>query len=234
MRERHVRRQGSQPDQAPRREQDADSTADCGEKPGLGEQLPDDARAPGAEREPHRDLAAAHPRPREQERRDVDARHEKHAPNGAEQHHHRAARGGIDPVVAERSRHGAPDVGLVSRAGLVRQAASQYGQLLVGPRERHVPIEPRDDGDEMLRRRQIVAIGELRRHADRQPQHRARGQSAKRVRQDADDGQRHAVDDEVAVLCERDRSEAAAPESFTEDDNRMARRFFVRGEPASR
>src|SRR5436189_2978 len=55
------------------RERDSGDAAGQGDQHAFGERLPDQASAPGAEREPDRDLALPRGRPREEQVRDVDA-----------------------------------------------------------------------------------------------------------------------------------------------------------------
>ena len=65
------------------------SAADAGQHEALDDQLPDDPRAAGAERDAHRDFLLAADRAREQQVGDIGARDQQHQRDGAEQHQQR-------------------------------------------------------------------------------------------------------------------------------------------------
>ena len=72
---------GAERDQRPRapeRGREAGGPAEQAEQDALGEELPDQPRAAGAERRPHGDLARARLRARQQQVRHVDAGDQQH------------------------------------------------------------------------------------------------------------------------------------------------------------
>ncbi len=72
-------------------------------------------------------------------------------------------------------------------------------QLRVRLRERHAILQPRHDADEVLRRREVLRIGQTRRHRRRNPELGLAGQARETLRQDPDNRQRHVVDDNRAA-----------------------------------
>ena len=127
------------------REQDPGDAAREGQQQALREELAHDAALPGAERRAQRELALAAGDAREQQVRDVDARHEQHQAHRAEQHEQGPAR------VADRR--------LVQRAHHAADALVGVGVGLLEPaRDRRAPparalatdapgAEPRHDGE---------------------------------------------------------------------------------------
>ncbi len=88
---------------------DPKRAADQREHDAFGQQLPDDAPAAGAERGPHRQLARAHGRAREQQVGDVGAADEEHESDDAEEQHRREPQIAADHRVVqplERRRRG--------------------------------------------------------------------------------------------------------------------------------
>ena len=205
---------------APRRDQQADGAARDREHGALGEQLPNEAAAAGAERGTDRDLGLSRRRAGEHQVRHVGAGNQQHQADGAEQHEQRRA-GVADDVLAER-RDREADVGIA--LGELRLQPSRDGRD-VGRRaiRRYARLQPPDDLD---------VPGTAVRHAehlvvlDRRPQLHAR-----RVReaggQNADDHVRLAVEREHAPDRRGAGAEPLLPELMTEQHDAGAARFVL-------
>ena len=89
----------------------------------LGDELPDEPRAPGAERRPDGHLGLARGRPREQQVRDVDAGDQQDEADGAEQHFDRELRV-ADERVEQRPR-GHADLLVVGGICLLERGADR-------------------------------------------------------------------------------------------------------------
>ena len=79
----------------------------------------------------------------------------------------------------------------------------------------------------MLRRRQIVRIGEPRRHRGRHPEVGASAEAGKRRRQHPDDRERHAVDADRAADDGGIGRKASLPQPGADERDGMAARYRV-------
>ena len=190
------RRRAGEDLDAPLREQNAEGRGRDREQQRFGEELPHEPAAARTDREPHGHFSLARPRPGEQQSRHVHARDEQHTRCGSEQHEHRAPERRIDARVADRQRHRAPSG--IARAVGVGEPRTDRRQRGVGLPERRARAQPRDDADEMLRRRQIVRVDQPRRERARDPHVRLAVQPRERRRQHAGNRQRVVVQADIA------------------------------------
>ena len=140
------RHQEQQAARRPAGADDADRAAGPRHQQALGEQLPDQAPAGGAERQAQRELAPPRHRPRQQQHGDVGARDQQHH---ADHRHHQQQR--VAVVRAQRvdpDRAGLePDVRRLLRIGLRQRVGDERLEHRVGLRARftlvHAGLEPR-------------------------------------------------------------------------------------------
>ena len=100
---------------------------------------------------------------------------------------------------ASLQRHGRRAPHGARRRSVADETRADRRQLRVRLRERHAILQPRDDADEVLRRREVLRVGQTRRHRRRNPQLGLAAQARESLRQDPDDRQRHVVDDDRAA-----------------------------------
>ena len=120
------------------REEHARHRAAGAEHEALGQQLPDDARAPGAEDGAQGELALPRHRARQQQVRDVGARDEQDEPHGAEQH---VERGLHVPRQRVAQRHDRQRPGLVVGRMLLAHPLADRVHLRGGVRQGHASLE---------------------------------------------------------------------------------------------
>ncbi len=154
------------------------------------------------DRQAHGDLAPAHARPCKQQAGDVDAGHEQHATSGGEQDERRLPDDRIDAGFVKRDRHSAPHV-------VVRPVADESWtdrrELRIRLLKADAVLQPRNSRDEILRRRLVVRVVQARGHRRCDPDFRLAAQAGESVGQNADDRQRHVVDDQRAADRRWDR-----------------------------
>ena len=127
----------------PPREDDRQDRAGDGEQQALGEELPNQAPAAGAERGPDRHLALARARAREQQVRDVGAGNQQHDADRAEQHQHPRPRAGGNEVIVERTH--ADRAALVRRRVGLLDGGGDLVHLRLRLRDGDAGLQPRDD-----------------------------------------------------------------------------------------
>ncbi len=103
----------------------------------------------------------------------------------------------------------------------------EHRELRPGARPVDARPQPSHDGNEVLIRRQILRIGDLRRHRSRDPDVRAPRQSTEVGGHDADDGERHAVETNRAIGREPLAAEPALPQPLIDDGDRRRTRGVV-------
>ena len=131
------------------RDADADGAADHGEQRALGQQLPHQAAAAGAERGAHRQLAIAAQHPRQREVGDIRARDQQHQSGDAEQDQQQLPRPG-----GEGFAHGN---GRGAEAGRLRPVDRLEGAVL-----REVVADRADGARRLLRARAFLQTGRTR------------------------------------------------------------------------
>ena len=214
------------------RERHAEDPGDEGKDQALGEELPDDAGAAGAERLPDRDLLLARGQPSEKQRRHVGARDEQHEGDRAEQRVERRLEAG-DQARDVRLRQ-AGVLGVEPRGEPLLVAAADRRQLGRGLFQRDVGFQARDrpgvaGADLDLRRRQAAGLE----HARREHLHLRVGRAHPR-RRDADDLPRHAVQRDRAADEIRAAAEPRLPQLVADDaDRRAVRHVLLRREVAA-
>jgi hypothetical protein len=213
-------------DQAPGEER-AERAAYQREQQALGEQLAHDAAAARPERRAQRELALARADAREQQVRDVHARHEQHQPDRAEQHEQRLA-GVADERLAEAGRR--PADALVLARVLLGEAGGDRGHLLARCGDRRAGRETGHDvqvpGAAAVGAEELVV-------RERPPDLGAFGVAEAR-RGDADHGAGLAVDLHVLADDGGIAAEALLPQRVAEHDHvRAARLVLARHEPAA-
>jgi hypothetical protein len=214
----HLGRHPSERFDAPRRQDCSADARDGRHQKAFGEQLLNQAAPARSDREPDGHLAAPQPRAREQQARDVDAGDDEHARRRREQHEGGSTDRGVHPRVADRDRRRAPH--RARWRHVVSELRSDRRELGVRLFDGHAVLQARDDADEVLRRGEVLGVGEARGHRRWNPELRLAAESREAVRQDADDGQRHVIDGHRLADDRGIGREAAAPEPRAEDRDR--------------
>ena len=197
---------------------------DRGHQQPFGEQLLNQAAAARPDGQPHRHLTPPHPRAREKQARHVDAGDEEDARGGPEQHESGSPHCGVDARVANRHRGCAPHGVRRSHAGETRPDSRE---LRVRPPKRGAVLQPGDNGDELLRGREVLGVRQARGHRRRNPELGLAAQSREAVRQDADDRQRHLVDAKRAADDRPIAGEPPLPEPRADDRHGLCARHRV-------
>ena len=237
--------------QRPPRDDEARGPSEGREQQRLREQLTNELPARRADRQPHRHLAGARRRSREQQAGDVRARDQEHESRDAEEQRQRAARRADHAALALRSRQQLQRLRaeplhrllahalLQRRLDIVDDVAVRHAHRRLRLFERDARFEPREQIGPIAPA--IVEAFPARRHegaqCDRHVQLRlgAERRAVEALRRDADDGQRLAVDDQLLIENVRVLAEARLPEGVTEHrDARLAdRRVIVWREQAA-
>ena len=191
--------------QRPARHRDTGDGAQGGQDQALDEALPEEARPPGAQRDPQRDLRTARRRPRGEQPRDIDAGDQQQDPDAPEEREERrpdlphAVRLEPDRVVAAP---GAPVLGELPRDSR-RDCVDLEPRLL----ERHIGLHSAHDAQKLLAARALGHLG-----PERHPRLEVVGHRGVRGQQQLERGGHHP-DDRRRLPVEED----APP-----DDGRIA------------
>lgn len=222
-----------EPPEQPVREQQSERSAEDREQDALGQQLADEARPAGAERQPDRDLLAPLVRSGEQQVRDIGAGDQKHDPDDRHQDHRdlndlRAAlTAGIQTRVEQR--HGAGAAALVvGREGLFELAEDRL-EVCPGLLDADAGLQAPEREEEQAAAGFVPVEVRLHDvvHRHRNPQGRSAaeqraGESPGRHTHDGERRaiQRHGLADDRGIAAK-----AALPEPMTQDGDR--RRLLV-------
>ena len=211
-----------------------DDAADRGEQRALGEELPDQPAATGAQRRAQRQLAVPAQHPRQRQVGDVGAGDEQDQAGDAEQDQQQVARpfgqrrahvqrGGL-----EARGRGAIDAGVIRGEALV-DGGDGRGRLLVG-----VPVLHAAEHAEPAERAAVLRDGPLGGSAERAGQHRHVDvvllRVVRHVGQHADDAVGPIVHLEHLADDVRIAAEAGAPVGVAEDQHRLGAGQIVGGD----
>ena len=215
---------GEEEREAQARGEEPEEPSDDGEHEALGEQLPEEAGAPGAEGRPHGHLLLAGAGPGEEQVGHVGAGHEKHQGDAGEEEHQDWL-DLADEDVAERDdlHRDALHVGGEPAAEL----GGERGGALLGLAERGSVAEAGDGVDPVETPAPLHVVARLNgeHHAGVGP-----GSEGEAGRQDADDGVRVLVEDEGATEDVRVGAHPVSPEGVGQDDRARAAVHVLAGE----
>ena len=215
--------------QADVREQEScGRSAEC-EEEALGQQVPGETHAPGAERKAHGELALPRRRAREKQVRQVGARDEKYEADRAEEHQ-RCGAHVLEQRRCPRRRRHPPAFVLLEPAAFRLVGRTRDGRQL------RVHLLERDARSETRQRRELPDVPRHLRGiaAPRNPQIRA--DEHQPARHHADDRRRLAANPDCPLQDVRIAAEAALPEAVTDDRHPRASRpeLLTREAPAER
>ena len=200
--------------------------ADAREDQALGQQLPQHAKTPGAERGTKGNLALARFGPRQQQVGDVGAGDEQQEADRTEEQPDRAAHR-ADDFIGQRQRHRV-ELHLHRVEAFGRHRAGDAMQFVGGLRHRRAGREPRR-GEQPV----TAVVGRVRIHLERDPQLARLGileirRQREPRRHHADDLVALAVDQDAAADDRRIRRVAAVPHPESENDHpRTAWQVFL-------
>ena len=214
------------------REKQSEETADNREQHPLGHELPQQPAAPGTQRGPHRELAMARLRAREQQVGEIRARDQQHESNRGLQHPDRAAGAADDLLLHGIHLQDVAEVGLplfrrfrqrrkdvILLAGTLSPVLNQRGELGLRGLRRDAVLQSPDEIQKVVAA--ILAIGGI--ETDRHPDLGAVVHHVGARRHDADHFASQPVDlhhlsDDVALAAK-----GGLPEFVREDADRRQR-----------
>ena len=210
-----VRQQRNERPYAEARDHHAGGAARRGEQQALGERVPNQLPARRANRRADRDLALPRDGAPEEEIRRVGAGDQQHEAGGDEQDDERRPHVAHLAARIERRRARAPaGIGVcVFRRELPRDRV----ELVLRLRERHPRREARDHHHRM-----VLPIAQRGVFGERHPQIEIRLVELEVLRQDADHGERPAVDQELPADRRRIGAEPPRPDPMREHDDAIA------------
>ena len=194
----------------------------------LGQQLPDQATAPGSDRQAHGDLARACPRPAQQQVGDIGAGNQQHDSDQPEQH---ARQQGVKRRIVHShlklGPHGRRVIAIRVRVGLF-EPLPNHGSLGVGACEAQpglqAPLHEKAAVAALLQEVAVGRAGQAGPHHHRNVEGRAviLIDSRERLGRDTNDGESDTVQVDGLSDCIRRGCELGPPQVITDNDHRIA------------
>src|SRR5438093_2210974 len=167
----------------------------------LHEEFAEQPSRSATKREAHRRLTSPRRRASEQEVRDVGARQQVEQSDSTKENNQRSSNGGVDARLVDRNccrRHPLERLAWIARQRAVDRRA-EHGEFTARLGERDAGPKPTDNADEVLVAADEVRVIQARRQRRRDPDLSASGETTKTLPENADYGERDAVDANIAA-----------------------------------